>query len=138
MTAIHFTREDLPEDELREEFLCAAAGPGGQHVNRTATAVRLIFHVMNSRILDESAKARLCRIAHAPDGVIVILAKDTRSFALNRELARERLAALIEKALAVPKKRRKTKPTKASQERRLRAKSIRSRIKSARSGVRED
>ena len=138
MTAVHFTKEDLPEDELHEEFLCAASGPGGQHVNRTATAVRLIFQVMESRILNESGKARLCRIAHAPDGVIVILAKDTRSLALNRGLARERLAALIGTALAVPKKRRKTKPTKASQERRLRAKSIRSRIKSARSGVRED
>lgn len=132
---IRFTKEEIPENEIQEEFLCAAAGPGGQHVNRTATAVRLIFHAEQSQILSESAKQRLYHLAgsKAADGTVSILVKDSRSLAMNRDLARERLAELIAKALTEPRKRKKTKPSKASKERRLKAKSVRSKIKSERS-----
>ncbi len=131
-----FTKENLPEDELKEEFICAAAGPGGQHVNRTATAVRLLFHAAESKILNERSRNRLYALAgaRAADGFVTVFVKDSRSLAMNRDLARERLAALIAQAMIEPRKRKKTRPTKASQERRLKSKSIRSRVKSSRSG----
>ena len=131
-----FFKQDIPEEDLREEFLCSAAGPGGQHVNRTATAVRLIFDAEKSAILNENARKRLYALAgtRGADGCITILVRDTRSLAVNRDLARERLADLIRRALIEPRKRKKTSPTRASKERRLKSKSIRAQIKSSRSG----
>lgn len=58
-----FSKENLPEDELKEEFICSAAGPGGQHVNKTATAVRLAFHAAESKILNERTRNRLYALA---------------------------------------------------------------------------
>ena len=131
-----FSKENLPEDELKEEFICSAAGPGGQHVNKTATAVRLAFHAAESKILNERTRNRLYALAgtRAAVGFVTVFVKDSRSLAMNRDLARERLAALIAQAMTEPRKRKKTKPTKASKERRLKSKSIRSRVKSSRSG----
>lgn len=131
-----FRKEDIPENEIREEFFCAASGPGGQHVNKTATAVRLIFDASNTSLLNESAKIRLRILAgtRTDDGSVVIFCKETRSLALNRDLARERLAELIAAARIEPRKRKKTKPTRASRERRLQAKSERSEVKAGRAG----
>lgn len=58
-----FSKENLPEDELKEEFICSAAGPGGQHVNKTATAVRLAFHAAESKLLNERTRNRLYALA---------------------------------------------------------------------------
>ncbi len=129
-----FKKEDIPETDLREEFFCAASGPGGQHVNKTATAVRLIFDAAHSALLTESAKIRLRILAgtRTDDGSVVIFCKETRSLALNREIARERLAELIAAALKEPRKRKKTKPSRASRERRLQAKAQRGKVKAGR------
>lgn len=129
-----FLKLDIPEEDLHEEFLCSAAGPGGQHVNRSATAVRLIFDAEKSAVLNERARKRLYALAgtRAADGCITIFVRDTRSLAVNRDLARARLAELIARALAEPKKRKKTKPTRASGERRLKSKSIRAQVKKMR------
>ena len=130
-----FLPSDIPEEELQEEFYRPAAGPGGQHVNRTANAVRLIFDVENTALLTEAAKARFRKLARASEnGPAVIVCCETRSLAQNRALARERLAEWIAQARIEPRKRRKTKPTRASKEKRLKDKSRRGVIKAARSG----
>ena len=127
--------QDLPEDELREEFLCTASGPGGQHVNRTANTVRLFFHPGSSDLLSTAARERLKKIAGSDEnGEIVIVCRETRSLAQNRIRARELLAEMINRALVEPRKRKKTKPTRASREKRLQEKSRRSQIKAGRSG----
>ena len=127
--------QDLPEDELREEFLCTAAGPGGQHVNRTANTVRLFFDPDASALLSPGARDRLEKAAGTDEnGWIVITCRETRSLARNRERARELLVELINRALAEPRKRKKTRPTRTSRETRLQEKSRRSQIKAGRSG----
>lgn len=127
--------QDLPEELLREEFLCTASGPGGQHVNRTANTVRLYFDAAHCPLLTPSALARLRKLAPCDEnGMIVIACRETRSLAQNRARAREILAQWIGQALAEPRKRKKTRPTRASKERRLTEKSRRSQIKAARSG----
>lgn len=111
-----------------------ASGPGGQHVNKTSTAVELRFDVRRS-VLEPEVKARLERLAGArltQDGVIVLLAQGSRSQEANRQEARSRLAALIRAALVRPKTRRPTRPTLASRLRRMDAKSRRSGVKSLR------
>ena len=123
---------DLPENELREEFYCTAQGPGGQHVNRTANTVRLFFDVRNSILLTGSARQRLIKLAG--DGFIVITCRETRSLNQNRIRAREILAEWITQALVEPRKRKKTKPTRASREKRLQDKARRSQVKAARAG----
>ena len=126
---------DIPEDELREEFLCTAAGPGGQHVNRTANTVRLFFDPDASALLSPGARERLKKAAETDEnGMVVITCRETRSLARNRERAREILAEMIDRALVEPRKRKKTKPTRASREKRLQDKSRRSQIKAGRSG----
>lgn len=128
------TASEIPEDELREEFICTAAGPGGQHVNRTANTVRLFFDADRSSLLNESAAARLKKLAGIEDGPIVVSCRETRSLTQNRTRAREMLAEWITKALITPRKRKKTKPTRASREKRLQEKSRRSQLKAGRSG----
>ena len=129
------TVQDLPEDELREEFLCTASGPGGQHVNRTANTVRLFFDPAASALLSAGAQNRLKNAAGTDEnGLIVIVCRETRSLAQNRVRAREILTEMINRALIEPRKRRKTKPTRASREKRLQEKSRRSQIKAGRSG----
>ena len=129
------TAQDLPEDELREEFLCTASGPGGQHVNRTANTVRLFFDAEHSSLLNASARLRLTRLLPGDEsGFLVITCRETRSLAQNRVRAREILAEWINRAAVEPRKRKKTKPTRASREKRLQTKARRSQIKAARSG----
>ena len=128
------TASDIPEDELREEFICTAAGPGGQHVNRTANTVRLFFDADRSSLLDAAAAVRLKKLAGTEDGPVVVTCRETRSLNQNRIRAKEILAEWITKSLIVPRKRKKTKPTRASKEKRLQEKSRRSQLKAGRSG----
>ncbi len=121
----------IPDSELTERFL-RADGPGGQHVNRTESAVELRFDVVHSPSLPDDVRERLLARNDrrlTDDGVLVIQARRFRDQARNREDARERLIELIRSALHVPKKRIATKPTRASRERRLAGKQKRGRIK---------
>ena len=126
---------DIPEDELREEFLCTASGPGGQHVNRTSNTVRLFFDPAKSALLPQAAGDRLKKAAGTDDdGLIVITCRETRSLARNRDRAREILVEMINRACMEPRKRKKTRPTRAAKEKRLQDKSRRSQVKAARAG----
>jgi ribosome-associated protein len=130
----------IAESELLEEFL-RSPGPGGQHVNKTASAVRLTFDAANSPSMPNDVRHRVLRIAGAratSAGVIIIESHEFRSQKRNRESARERLAELIRAASRPPKKRTKTKPTKASKERRLSGKKVRAQRKRLRGHVRRD
>ncbi|MEY2152388.1 MULTISPECIES: alternative ribosome rescue aminoacyl-tRNA hydrolase ArfB [Rhodanobacter] len=125
----------LPESELVERFL-RADGPGGQHVNRTESAVELRFDVAHSPTLPEAVRERLLARRDrrlTDDGVLVIQGRRFRDQARNRDDVRERLAEIIRGVLVPPKKRVATKPTRASKERRLAGKQQRGKIKQTRS-----
>jgi ribosome-associated protein len=130
----------IGEDELVETFVLAS-GPGGQNVNKVASAVQLRFDVARSPSLPEEVRARVNALAGqrlTKDGVIVIMARAYRSQDRNRAEARERLVELIRRAAEPPKPRRPTRPTKAAKRRRLEGKKRRSDIKRARGPVRAD
>ena len=122
---------EIPLDELRFRFT-RSSGPGGQHVNKAATQVELSFDVAGSPSLSEAQKERLAarlRSWVSKEGVLRVTCQSTRSQKQNREEAIERFAALVERALHVPKARRRTRPSRASVERRLAAKRRRGAVK---------
>jgi ribosome-associated protein len=124
----------LDEREIEESFV-RASGPGGQNVNKVASAVQLRFDVRRSPSLPNDVAVRLAKLAGrrmTQDGVLVITAQRLRSQEQNRQDALERLTALIRQAAVRPVPRRKTKPTLASKKRRLEGKSRRAQIKSLR------
>lgn len=124
----------IDEDEIEERFV-RASGPGGQHVNKTSTAVELRFNARACPTLPEDVRERLERLAGSrltKDGVIVLFADARRSQELNRQDVRARLLELIATAAVRPKTRKATRPTYASKLRRLDGKSKRAGVKSMR------
>jgi ribosome-associated protein len=129
----------IDEAELDERFV-RASGPGGQNVNKVATAVELRFDVGASS-LPADAKDRLIGLAGrrmTAEGVLVIDSREHRTQAQNREAARARFVALVRAAAVEPKRRRKTRPSAASREKRLESKKRRSAVKALRSRGRSE
>ena len=114
-----------------------SSGPGGQHVNRTSTAIELRFDIRASSLPD-GVKSRMMSLRDrriTRDGVVVILSREERSQDANRQKALARLVALIRSASIPPKRRRPTRPTRGARERRIEGKKHRSRVKSMRGKV---
>lgn len=130
----------LADWEISEQFM-RASGPGGQNVNKVSSAVELRFEAARSPSLAPAVKVRLKRLAGrrwSSDGALILQCDETRSQARNREIIRQRLAALIQQALVAPKRRIATRPTLGSQKRRLKAKKVRGTVKANRGAVARD
>jgi len=127
----------IPDSDISLSFM-RSSGPGGQNVNKVATAVQLRFDLAGTRVLDAQAKTRLRHLAGrrvTQDGALLIVARDHRTQEQNRRAAHARLVDLIKAALIEPKRRRATKPTRAARERRLAGKAHGQRTKRLRGRV---
>lgn len=127
----------IPRTEL-DVRASRSSGAGGQHVNKTSSRVEIFWNVVESRALSDEQRARLReKLASrlTTEGSIRVVASDMRSQSRNRELAEERLAELVRRALIVPRKRRATKPTRAAKEARLESKKRHSTKKRDRRGA---
>lgn len=135
---IQITRNiSIDEREIHEEFI-RSSGPGGQNINKVATAVQLRFHVANSPSLPNGVRQRLIRLGGrrvTEDGLLIIDARRFRSQDRNRKDAIERLVKLIRRAAETPKPRLKTRPTATSKRRRLQDKRLRGEVKGKRKPV---
>ena len=121
----------IPETEISVDFI-RSSGPGGQNVNKVSSAVQLRFDVLKSPSLPEDVRSRLVMLAGnrlTDEGILLIEAKQFRTQEQNREDAVHRLVDLVRKATEKPKARKRTRPTAASQQRRLETKRRRSEIK---------
>jgi len=130
----------IPLDEIDFDFI-HSSGPGGQNVNKVTTAVHLRFDITNSPSLSGEVKERLVRIAGkkvTQDGVLVIMARRYASQERNREDALRRLAVLLDSASVRPRRRRPTRPSEASRQRRMDSKRRRGTIKKSRQPVKDD
>jgi ribosome-associated protein len=131
---------EIPDSDLAVSFI-RSAGPGGQNVNKVASAVQLRFSLARSSVLRPDVKARLRALAGhrvTQEGELLIVARESRSQEQNRRLAEERLAELVRRALVPPKKRLATRPTRASRERRLETKARSQKNKLLRGKVRPE
>jgi ribosome-associated protein len=130
----------IPDNEMQINFV-RSAGPGGQNVNKVATAAQLRFDLAGSSVLNERVKARLRALAGqrlTNDGAILIIARNHRTQVGNRREALQRLADLVASAWDEPKLRRATRPTRGSQLRRVEHKVQHKRLKQLRGRVRPD
>ena len=121
----------IPSSEL-DAHATRSSGPGGQHVNTSSTRVELVWRLADSRVVSDAQRRRIRdKLAGRldADGNLRVVASDTRSQRQNRALAEQRLAILVRRALAIPKPRKRTKPTRGSVERRLSEKHRRSEVK---------
>ena len=130
----------IKSSELHFDFV-RSSGPGGQNVNKVASAAQLRFDIRNSTSIPEEIKPKLIKLAGkrvTSEGILVLDARSSRSQSQNREEALQRLRSLILKALHKPKPRLKTRPTRASIEKRLRNKKARGKVKRLRGDVEDD